>query len=382
MTDRIATEDLRRMHAARLGPHVTCPTSRHAAMIAEAMAAGDHDQQHQGGSIASTVASLWEARAREAELRAALTQINVGDGWAAQIARAALSQPDSREGGGMTDTLTISRRPTRAQIVAWAEAALRNVPGAVLTDDLIRDLADGLPALAVPAPAVPDDVAALVADLRQDHDDAAIFPPDTPTIFSAAADALEAQAAELARYREALRINAAILAQATFVSRDFGHWTVAECGWRGTLDDALDLANAALSAAALLDERDLSAAREAAAWIAGRDAAAEEAFYACGCKDSIEAITPPTDGQAALDRLIAERVREAVEAARDVAADEMRAIVEMMRQAAEQSCQIVMDQAKECGIPQMALGAKACRDGIRELKLDAARGSKEGRDNE
>lgn len=29
------------------------------------------------------------------------------------------------------------------------------------------------------------------------------------------------------------------------------------------------------------------------AWIAGRDAAAAEAFYACGCKDSIEALTPP-----------------------------------------------------------------------------------------
>lgn len=79
MPDPIATDDLRRMDAARIGPHVTCPASRHAAMIAEDMAAGDHEQHHRADSIASTVASLWEARAeviasraREAELRAAL----------------------------------------------------------------------------------------------------------------------------------------------------------------------------------------------------------------------------------------------------------------------------------------------------------------------
>ena len=42
------------------------------------------------------------------------------------------------------------------------------------------------------------------------------------------------------------------------------------------------------------------------AWIAGRDAAAAEAFYACGCKDSIEALTPP-------DALSASPAQEGVE---------------------------------------------------------------------
>ena len=105
----------------------------------------------------------------------------------------------------MTDTLTISRRPTRAQIVAWAEAALRNAPGAVLTDDLIRDFADGLPALAVPAPAVPDDVAEQVAgwdDLKErlpmnGHEAAELLFDYGDKL----ADTIEAQAAELARLR-------------------------------------------------------------------------------------------------------------------------------------------------------------------------------------
>lgn len=77
----------------------------------------------------------------------------------------------------------------------------------------------------------------------------------------------------------------------------------------------------------LLDERDLAVAREAAAWIAGRDAAvrASNAASAAAHGDmpydrAIEvvraSITPPADTQAALDRLIAERVREAVEADR------------------------------------------------------------------
>lgn len=88
MPDSIATDELRRMNAARIGPQVTCPASRHTAMIADDMVAGDQYQQHQGGSIASTVASLWEARAREAELqaevarlRAALKFYTVSENW-------------------------------------------------------------------------------------------------------------------------------------------------------------------------------------------------------------------------------------------------------------------------------------------------------------
>ncbi|MGN7869600.1 hypothetical protein [Paracoccus sp. 22332] len=138
------------------------------------------------------------------------------------------------------------------------------------------------------------------------------------------------------------------------------------------------------------ERRDLADARAAAAWIEGRDAAANETERGWetaprqhgemmqALADNIRDLQPPTDASAALDRLIAERVRVEVEARAAAAADETRMIVEQMRKAAEQTCQIVMDQAKEYGIPQMALGAKACRDGIRELKLDAARGSKEG----
>ena len=79
---------------------------------------------------------------------------------------------------------------------------------------------------------------------------------------------------------------------------------------------------------ALLAERDLSAAREAAAWIAGRDAAVKQMNddptgkasvtadnypgWFCGRYKSASELTSPTD-TTALDRLIAERVREAVE---------------------------------------------------------------------
>lgn len=141
----------------------------------------------------------------------------------------------------------------------------------------------------------------------------------------------------------------------------------------------------------------LSAAREAAAYRHGLNDGIDKAanrYRVCASPDvwdyfytahnaMLDLKTfefPAPEGQAALDRLIAERVREAVEACAAKAADEARGVVEQMRQSAEQVCQIVMDQAKEYGIPQMALGAKACRDDIRDLKLDAARGSKEGRD--
>ena len=72
------------------------------------------------------------------------------------------------------------------------------------------------------------------------------------------------------------------------------------------------------------ERRDLADARAAAAWQSGIDAlldrvgdlpiseiAADEVIYAA------KQLTPPTDPAAALDRLIAERVREAVEAERE-----------------------------------------------------------------
>ena len=78
-TDTAAT--LARMDAARIGPHITCPVSRHAAMMAEAMMRGepyvmmDEDRAHCGASIGDTVASLWEARAEVERLREALNRV-------------------------------------------------------------------------------------------------------------------------------------------------------------------------------------------------------------------------------------------------------------------------------------------------------------------
>lgn len=74
MTDAMMqmNDDIARMDAARIGPHVTCPASRHAAMIAKALINDrstmmlDDDPAHCGGSIAAVVASLWEARAATA----------------------------------------------------------------------------------------------------------------------------------------------------------------------------------------------------------------------------------------------------------------------------------------------------------------------------
>ena len=67
MTDRITA--LRALKKARIGLHVTCPASRHAAMIAEVLMKGEaypmltEDPAHCGETIASVVTALWEARA-------------------------------------------------------------------------------------------------------------------------------------------------------------------------------------------------------------------------------------------------------------------------------------------------------------------------------
>lgn len=58
-----------RAEAARNFPSQTCAASRHAQMIGEDMRNGVVDPEA-GESILSTVASLWEARARIAELEA------------------------------------------------------------------------------------------------------------------------------------------------------------------------------------------------------------------------------------------------------------------------------------------------------------------------
>ena len=66
---------LDRMNAARIGPHITCPASRHAQIMAEAMIRGelyammDEDRAYCGETIAVVVAALWEARAALAATR-------------------------------------------------------------------------------------------------------------------------------------------------------------------------------------------------------------------------------------------------------------------------------------------------------------------------
>lgn len=52
-------------------------------------------------------------------------------------------------------------------------------------------------------------------------------------------------------------------------------------------------------------------------FLAGRDAAATEAFYACGCKDSIEALAPPAYLSAALTARLDAAWNDAIEAAAD-----------------------------------------------------------------
>ena len=62
------SREIRRMDRHRNFPEGTCPASRHAAMIAKGLVKGDafvidsEEYPHAGGSIASTVGSLWQAR--------------------------------------------------------------------------------------------------------------------------------------------------------------------------------------------------------------------------------------------------------------------------------------------------------------------------------
>ena len=71
------TRAIAQMNDTRTGPSVTCPASRHAAMISEALMSGApyamlaEAPEHCGASIADTVAALWEARAEVEQLRTA-----------------------------------------------------------------------------------------------------------------------------------------------------------------------------------------------------------------------------------------------------------------------------------------------------------------------
>jgi hypothetical protein len=72
---KLAQQDdlVKRMNDARDFPANTCGASRHAAMIAEALCSGDdypmlaEEPDHCGGSIAATVAALWECRTKLAQ---------------------------------------------------------------------------------------------------------------------------------------------------------------------------------------------------------------------------------------------------------------------------------------------------------------------------
>ena len=98
---KLAQQDdlVKRMNDARDFPANTCGASRHAAMIAEALCSGDdypmlaEEPDHCGGSIAATVAALWECRTKlaqqddlvQAAVAAALRE-------AAQAARLSISE--------------------------------------------------------------------------------------------------------------------------------------------------------------------------------------------------------------------------------------------------------------------------------------------------
>jgi hypothetical protein len=74
---------LERMNNARDFPANTCGASRHAAMIAEALCRQEdypmlaEEPEHCGGSIAATVAMLWECRVKLAKALLALERIEL-----------------------------------------------------------------------------------------------------------------------------------------------------------------------------------------------------------------------------------------------------------------------------------------------------------------
>jgi len=86
LTDRErAKRELRCVKRVRRFPENTCPASRHVQMVAEALARGKvwpsikEDPEHIGGSMLSTVASLYEARTEIDRLRAKLGMPSASD---------------------------------------------------------------------------------------------------------------------------------------------------------------------------------------------------------------------------------------------------------------------------------------------------------------
>ena len=79
--DKYSKREVKRIRKARNFPINTCPASRHTQMMGEAMVRGkpypmmEEEREYCGGSILSTVASLFEARTERDQLRAALERI-------------------------------------------------------------------------------------------------------------------------------------------------------------------------------------------------------------------------------------------------------------------------------------------------------------------
>ena len=130
-----AAATLARMAAARTGPAVTCPASRHAAMISEALMSGApyamlaEAPEHCGASIADTVAALWEARVEVEQLRADNDRLRK----AAGVVSAVLQSERARLGGqpftGNWSIPQIGFRGTVDDALDMADAALAQKGG-------------------------------------------------------------------------------------------------------------------------------------------------------------------------------------------------------------------------------------------------------------
>jgi len=94
MLENLNDDLVKRMNDARDFPANTCGSSRHAAMIAEALCKREEypmlteEPEHCGGSIAATVAALWECRA---DLRKMALDYLAADGQAAEAYQAQLA---------------------------------------------------------------------------------------------------------------------------------------------------------------------------------------------------------------------------------------------------------------------------------------------------
>ena len=101
MTAPDTTRAIAQMNDTHTGPSVTCPASRHAAMISGALMSGApyamlaEAPEHCGASIADTVAALREARVEVEQLRAENDKLRMQ--LAARRTHAALARKERRQ---------------------------------------------------------------------------------------------------------------------------------------------------------------------------------------------------------------------------------------------------------------------------------------------